>query len=123
MYLSVFAEKHRGEGKNFSDIVFVEISIGVSSGIIIDNNILRGNSLSAGQISFMVFDGELYDYKDGDIGFLDKHASFQSFRENFIKKINRGEKSIVLDTVNQDLNNITVEDPDFKSIDNDLNSL
>ena len=107
VYLSVFAEKHRGEGKFFSDIVFVEISIGVSSGIIIDNNILRGNSLSAGQISFMVFDGELYDYKDGDIGFLDKHASFQSFRENFIKKINHGEKSIALNTVNQDLNNIT----------------
>lgn len=26
-------------------------------------------------------------------------------------------------SINQDLNNITVEDPDFKSIDSDLNSL
>ena len=107
VYLSLFAEKHYGQGRNFSDMVFVEISNGVSCGIIVNDNIIRGKNLAAGQISFMILDNKYYDYKIGNTGFLDKYASFQSFREKFINRINQGEKSSYIDFENQDLNNIT----------------
>lgn len=107
VYLSVFAEKHYGEGKKYSDIVFVELSSGVSAGIIINNDILHGSTLSAGEISFMTFTGDLSDYGGGDIGFLDKFASFQAFTEKFIKRVKQGEKSSVLDKFNGDLKEVS----------------
>lgn len=39
--LSVLAEKNYGEGKHFKDIVYVEVSNGVATGIIMDNRVVR----------------------------------------------------------------------------------
>jgi predicted NBD/HSP70 family sugar kinase len=39
--LSVLAEKNYGEGKHFKDIVYVEVSNGVATGIIMDNRVIR----------------------------------------------------------------------------------
>jgi len=107
VYLSLFAEKHYGQGKDFSDVVFVEISNGVSCGIIVDNDIIRGKNLSAGEISFMVLDNKFYEYTMGDTGFLDKNASFQSFREKYIERVKYNGKSNSINSIDKDLSSIT----------------
>ena len=107
--LSVLAEKHLGEGKNSSNIVFIEISRGVSAGIISDNQLIRGASGSAGQIAFSVINVNSLGYRFENKGYLDKFASVKSITERIEAEIKQGEKSSVLDMVENDLDKIEPE--------------
>ena len=94
--LSVLAEKRVGSGKNKSDIVFIEVSNGVSAGIISNNRLVRGSSGSAGQIAFSVINSESYGFRYKNKGYLDKYASIQIIKERMIDNIERGQQSMVL---------------------------
>jgi len=90
--LSVLAETARGQGKGFSDVVFVEISSGVSAGIMIEGQLVRGSSGSAGQIAFSVMELSDLDRKTGTQGNLDRSASVHSLRERAARALSQGEK-------------------------------
>jgi predicted NBD/HSP70 family sugar kinase len=90
--LSVLAETARGQGKGFSDVVFVEVSSGVSAGIMIDGQLVRGSSGSAGQIAFSILELGDLDRKTGTQGNLDRSASVHSLRESAIRALSQGEK-------------------------------
>ncbi len=51
-----FGEFKFGAGKGFSDIVFVTISTGVGSGIIVDKKLVRGMTGTAGEIGHTIID-------------------------------------------------------------------
>ena len=107
--LSVLAEKRVGEGKNSRNIVFIEISSGVSAGIISDDRLIRGVSGSAGQIAFSVINENSLGYRYKNKGYLDKFASVKSIKERTEVKIKQGGKSSVLDMVENDLDKIEPE--------------
>jgi predicted NBD/HSP70 family sugar kinase len=93
--LSVLAEKRVGAGRNHRNIAFIEVSNGVSAGIICDDRLIRGASGSAGQIAFEVINPESERFRSGDMGYLDRHASMQGIRERMVEELGRGRESSV----------------------------
>jgi N-acetylglucosamine repressor len=104
--LASWGEKNYGRGKNFSNIVFLEISNGIKAGIIIDNFLLKGENGYAGEIGFTIVNTENLGFKIINKGFLEKFASVTSIKNKAVKSIKEGEKSIILDMVGNDINRI-----------------
>ncbi|GAG59160.1 unnamed protein product, partial [marine sediment metagenome] len=104
--LTALTEKNYGEGKNFSDVVFVEISNGIGAGIIIDNHLLRGSYGSAGEIGFTIINSENLGFKIKNKGFLEKFASVKSIQKKAIEAINKGRKTLIMDIVENDISKI-----------------
>jgi len=97
--LSVLAEKNHGQGRDYSDVIFIEISSGVSAGIIVNNHLVRGSTGSAGQIAFSVIDFEKTGFQNENKGYLDLYASIQSVKARAVEATKQGKKSALLDMV------------------------
>jgi len=104
--LAALAEKNYGEGKSFTDVVFVEISNGIGAGIIIDSHLLRGSHGSAGEIGFTIINSENLGFKAKNKGFLEKFASVRSIKKKAIEAISKGRKTSIVDIVKNDINKI-----------------
>ncbi len=104
--LSTLGEKHYGEGKNFKDVIFVEISNGIGAGIIIDNHLHRGFHGSAGEVGFTIVNTENLGFKIKNKGFLEKFASVESMKKKAIKEIKEGRETKIADMVEKDIEKI-----------------
>jgi predicted NBD/HSP70 family sugar kinase len=93
--LSVLAEKRVGAGRDHRHIAFIEVSNGVSAGIICDDRLIRGASGSAGQIAFQVINPESERFRSENLGYLDRHASMQGIRARMAEELGRGRRSSV----------------------------
>jgi predicted NBD/HSP70 family sugar kinase len=93
--LSVLAEKRVGAGRNHRNLAFIEVSNGVSAGIICDDRLVRGASGSAGQIAFQVINPESERFRSENMGYLDRHASMQGIRTRMAEELGRGRRSSV----------------------------
>jgi len=91
--LSALAEKRLGAGRSKSNVAFIEISNGVSAGIICNNQLIRGASGSAGQIAFGVINKESELFRSNNPGYLDEHASMKSLLEHTYVELRKGRKS------------------------------
>jgi predicted NBD/HSP70 family sugar kinase len=56
--LGALAEHRLGAGRGYSDLVFVKISSGVGSGIILENRIFRGTDGIAGELGHLTLDDQ-----------------------------------------------------------------
>lgn len=106
IFLSVLAEKKYGEGKKYDDIIFIEVSIGIGAGIIIDNHIIKGSSGLAGQIGFIITNPKDIGYNSNNRGYLENFASIQSMKRIAIERIKQGEHTIITRMANNDVNKI-----------------
>lgn len=104
--LSSLGEKNYGKGKNFRDIVFLEISNGIGAGIINDNKLLRGVHGSAGEIGFSIIGTENLGFRVKEKGLLERFASVEGLKKEAIKAIKNGVKTKITGTVNGDLEKI-----------------
>jgi len=104
--LSALGEKHNGEGKNYSDVVFLEISYGIGAGIIVNNHLLRGSFGYAGEVGCAIFNCENLPFKVKDRGFLESCASFQSISDRAVEGIRKGRQTLILDMVKNNVDNI-----------------
>ncbi len=104
--LTALAEKNYGEGKNFNNTVFVEISNGIGAGIIIDNHLLRGSYGSAGEIGFTIINSENLGFKVKNKGFLEKFASVRSIKKKAVEAISNGRKTSIINIVRNDIDKI-----------------
>ncbi len=104
--LSTLGEKHYGEGKNFKDVIFVEISNGIGAGIIIDNHLHRGFHGSAGEVGFTIVNAENLGFKIKNKGFLEKFASVESIKKKAIREIRNGRKTIITEMIKNDIEKI-----------------
>ena len=104
--LASWGEKNYGRGKNFSNIVFLEISNGIKAGVIIDNFLLKGENGYAGEIGFTIVNTENLGFKIINKGFLEKFASITSIKNIAVKSIKAGDKSIILKMADNDINKI-----------------
>jgi predicted NBD/HSP70 family sugar kinase len=93
--LSALEEKYFGEGKDYKDFVFIEVSNGIGAGIIVDNQLWRGSTGSAGEIGFTIINSENLEYKVKNKGYLEKFASIEGIRRQAIEALNKGQKSII----------------------------
>jgi len=104
--LSALAEKYYGKGKNITDMIFLEISSGIGTGIIIDNNLFKGFKGLSGEIGFSVLDVNKLKIKYKEKGFLEEYASVDALQYQAQKKITDGKNSIILDMVKGDIKKI-----------------
>lgn len=104
--LSTLGEKHYGEGKEFTDVVFVEISNGIGAGIIIDNHLHRGFHGSAGEVGFTIVNASNLGFKIKNKGFLEKFASVESIKKKAIREIKEGGETKIADMVEKDIEKI-----------------
>ncbi len=94
--LSALSEKEYGHGKNYKDLVFVEISNGIGAGIILDNNIVKGNEGFAGEIGSLILSPKNFDFeRKNNKGYLESTASVENLSVRAIEEIGRGVKSIL----------------------------
>jgi N-acetylglucosamine repressor len=91
--LSVLAEKRVGAGRRNRNLAFIEISNGVSAGIICNDQLIRGSSGSAGQIAFSVINSESERFRGTNMGYLDQQASMKSLRERTYIELHKGRPS------------------------------
>jgi predicted NBD/HSP70 family sugar kinase len=104
--LSALGEKQNGEGKNYSDVVFLEISYGIGAGTILNNHLLRGSFGYAGEVGCSIFNCKNLKFKVKDRGYLESRASFQSIRDRAIEGIRQGRRTLILDLADNDIDSI-----------------
>jgi N-acetylglucosamine repressor len=104
--LASWGEKNYGRGKNFSNVVFLEISNGIKAGVIIDNFLLKGENGYAGEIGFTIVNTENLGFKVINKGFLEKFASITSIKNKAVKSISQGEKSSILSMAGNDISKV-----------------
>ncbi|MEA2016791.1 MAG: ROK family protein [Actinomycetota bacterium] len=105
--LSAMGEKQYGDGKKYGNIIFIEISNGIGSGIMIDDRLVRGSDGSAGEIGFTIANSKKLNYKIKDRGFLEEHSSIRSIKGRAVDEIKRGRKTIIMDMAGGDINKVT----------------
>lgn len=104
--LAAWAEKNIGKGKDFSNIVFLEISNGIKAGIIIDNVLLKGENGYAGEIGFSIINTENLGFKIINKGFLEKYASVTAIKKIAIRSIQDGRSSLIIELSGNNIENI-----------------
>ncbi len=92
--LSALAEYKHGVGRGLNDLVFIEISKGIGAGIILNGNLFRGISGSAGEIGFMITNVDGLNFTTNDEkGFLESKASTDAIVNEAKQAIKRGAPS------------------------------
>lgn len=92
--LSAIGENNCGHGKNYENIIFLEVSNGIGAGIISNNTLIRGHSGYAGEIGFSLTDkAELDSFKQRK-GSLERIASVDSMVYTLKQELLFGAESI-----------------------------
>lgn len=91
--LSAIGESNYGEGKGHRNMVFIEVSNGIGAGIIMNNNLVRGNSGYAGEIGYSLTDKDGLDSTKQRKGALERIASIESMVFELKKELLLGAES------------------------------
>jgi predicted NBD/HSP70 family sugar kinase len=105
--LAALGEKHYGEGMEYKDIVFIEVSNGIGAGIIIDNHLMRGTSGSAGEIGLSIINTENLGFSVTNKGYLEENASVEAIAEKAAKELSHNSQTLISDYIDGDINNLT----------------
>lgn len=92
---SAFGEKKVINDKDITDMVFIEISRGIGSGIILNNRIFKGSHGTPGEIGNSIINTSNLGFKIKNKGFLEKYASVEGMGKNAIKTINQEKVSLI----------------------------
>jgi glucokinase len=102
--------EHRfGAGRGVNNLVLLTVGTGIGGGIIINGELYSGISGSAGEIGHMTIDMDGSRDKCGNIGCLEAFVSGKTVEREAIDRIQRGEKSSLVDIVAGRIEEITAE--------------
>jgi glucokinase len=73
--LAAYGEWHFGAGKGCSDLIYLTISTGIGSGIIVDNKLLMGSAGLAGEVGHTTLNNQGPPCSCGHTGHLEAYAS------------------------------------------------
>jgi len=104
--LAAIAEKSSSEMKKISNLVSIQISVGIGAGIIIDNHLFKGFNGLAGEIGFTIVDTKNLNFKVKNKGFLEKFASADSLIKIVVSELLKGRKSIINDLSGKNLSKV-----------------
>ncbi len=96
--LSALSEKQYGEGRNYTDIIFIEVGNGIGAGIIVDNHLLRGTNGYAGEIGLSIIGRDNLRFKMTNKGYLEKNASVEALVERALDEVAAGDGSLLADS-------------------------
>jgi glucokinase len=106
---AALSEHQFGAGRGVRNLVYLTVSTGIGSGIIIDGKLYMGACGSAGEIGHMTIDVNGARDTCGNIGCLETLASGTAVAKEAIRRIKRGEESYLTEIVEGKLENITAE--------------
>jgi glucokinase len=102
--------EHRfGAGVGFENVIYLTVSTGIGGGIIIDGKLYSGADGCAGEVGHMTIEANGPQCHCGNFGCLEALASGWAVAKEAMMRINRGEKSSIIELVNGDLRNISAE--------------
>jgi len=99
--VAAMAETAKGAGQGCRHVVFMTISTGIGTGIIIDGRLLLGRAGLGGEA------GHLIMVVDGEVSTLEKQAAGPAIARQARARIAAGEASAIRDRVNGDLDQIS----------------
>ncbi|GAB6138571.1 ROK family transcriptional regulator [Halanaerobaculum tunisiense] len=103
-------EQWFGIASGSDDFITINVGNGIGSGIVINGGLYRGVNYSAGEIGHIVVDNDGPQCSCGNYGCLESLASNPKIVERARKLIKQGAKTKIVELVNGDLEDITVED-------------
>ena len=92
--LSAIGESNCGQGKNYENMIFLEVSNGIGAGIISNNALIRGQSGYAGEIGFSLVDTDELDSFKQRKGPLERTAAVDSMVYTLKQELLFGAESI-----------------------------
>ena len=105
-----YGEMVKGAVKDEKNIVFVNMSWGLGSGLIINGDIYTGKSGFSGEIGhFPVFDNEILCHC-GKTGCLETEVSGMALHRNLLKSVREGRQSILSERIMKDEQSVTLDD-------------
>ena len=106
---AALGEHHFGAGKGVKNLIYITVSTGIGSGIIINDKLYSGASGSAGEIGYMTIDVNQTLGDCGNNGCLEMLASGTAMAEEAQRRIRQGEKSSLTKIVEGKIEDITAE--------------
>ncbi len=104
MNLAALGESVYGVGKEYKNLVFVSIDIGVGAGIILNNTLYEGNRLAAGEVGYFALNIDDVNYNHQSVGPLESRVGIPAIIENIKNGVRQGRSALVYDLVHGDLN-------------------
>jgi len=103
------AESEFGKGQGIKNFIFINVGMGIGSGIVINGEILHGENNCAGEVGHTTikYDGPKCSCRNN--GCLEVMASGIAIAKRAVNAINNGEKSLIFKLANYDLNKISAE--------------
>lgn len=102
--------EHRfGAGIGFDNIIYLTVSTGIGGGIIIDGELYSGADGCAGELGHMTIEADGPQCHCGSFGCLEAMASGWAVAKEAMMRINRGEKSSIIELVDGRLERVTAE--------------
>ncbi len=99
--VAALAEATRGAGRGYRHVIFVTVSTGIGSGIIVDGHLLLGKDGLAAEAGHIVMQ------VDGEFTTLEKQTAGPSLARQARARIQAGETSLISELVNGDLSKIS----------------
>lgn len=93
--LSAIGESNYGIGKNYNNLLFIEVSNGIGAGIISNGIIIRGRSGNAGEIGYSIIDKDDLDSFKQRKGSLERVSSMDSIVYDLKKELLFGAHSSI----------------------------
>ena len=106
---AAIGELHFGAGRDARNFIYITVSTGIGSGIIIDGNIYTGSTGTAGELGHMVIDGEGPPCNCGNRGCLETLASGTALAREARRRIKEGSKTSILEYASGDLEKVNAE--------------
>ncbi|MFD0715721.1 ROK family protein [Paenibacillus sp. GCM10027626] len=108
--LSVIGESRYGAGRGFTNLLGINIDIGIGAGMIINGQLYEGSRLAAGEVGYWLCDTPNMD-EPGDLNnhYLDFRLSLNSLIYNVKQDLQNGQESKVLDYCRHNLDKVTFE--------------
>jgi len=106
---AALGEHRYGAGKGAKNLIYLTVSTGIGSGIIIDGKLYFGESGSAGELGHMTIDVNGPLCGCGNRGCWEALASGSALAKDAINRIQGGNKSMITEMVGGNLEKITAE--------------
>lgn len=106
MNLAALGESVYGVGKEYKNLVFVSIDIGVGAGIILNNTLYEGNRLAAGEVGYFALNIDDVNYNHQSVGPLESRVGIPAIIENIKNGVRHGRSPLIYDLVHGDLTRI-----------------
>ena len=107
--LAALGESNFGVGRNYKNLVYVSISMGVGAGIIINHQLYEGIHLAAGEIGYLSSDIADINFDNSHMGPLESKVAIPGIINKVKKDLSSGVNSLIMRLVQGDAEHIDIK--------------